>query len=445
MKTVRQINVIPDKEAEYGKLRGKRLLLLGGGSMMKEVVIRAKLMGVYTLVMGLDLDLDEAKALCDKPIHGNARNVDEVVDVCKKEHIDGITTGYVDILLQTCHDACERLGLPYYANNKLIEVTTNKTLYKEVCHQYGIPVPEAYNITDIHSREQLDAIEYPVFVKPVDASGSRGAAICNNEAELIENYQKALAWSPSKTISVEEYLTGQDIILDYLVSGGKVHLVSIFDRMVTSDRKPPINSPNIQFAPSGAVDDFMRDVDPHVQEFCKGLGIKEGILFFQGYHKNGKVKLFEMGCRLGASFFSIEEAFIGANPVDVLIHYALTGKMTETGNFDLITPKYEGIGCAVYLLLRPGVEKVSHMHGIDAISDIPYVEHVNAHLHAGDYVSWERVTDVRILTVYIAAPDEVALKRTVQQVYDMVKITDEKGESILAPAYSVECIALKSC
>jgi hypothetical protein len=82
------------------------------------------------------------------------------------------------------------------------------------------------------------------------------------------------------------------------------------------------------------------------------------------------------------------------------------------------------------------------MLGIDAISDIPYVEHVNAHLHAGDHVSWERVTDVRILTVYIAAPDQAALKRTVQQVYDMVKITDDKGESILAPAYSVECIAL---
>lgn len=439
-KNIRQISVIPDREAEYGKLRGKRLLLLGGGSMMKEVVIRAKLLGVYTLVMGLDLDSDEAKALCDKPIYGNARDVDEVVKVCKEEKIDGITTGYVDILLQTCHDACSRLGLPYYANNELIEVTTNKSLYKEVCKKYGIPVPEAYNITDINSREQLDTIEYPVFIKPVDASGSRGAAICNNEQELIENYQKALKWSPSKTISVEEYLTGQDIILDYLISGGKAHLVSMFDRMVTPDRKPPINSPNIQFAPSKAVDVFINDVDEHVQQFCKGLGIKEGIIFFQGYNNNGKIKLFEMGCRLGASFFSIEEAFIGVNPVDVLIHYALTGKMTETGNFDLITPKYNGIGCALYLMLKPGVSKVGQMIGIDAISDIPYVEHVNAHMHPGESVFWERVADVRILTVYIAAPDKDTLKRTVQLIYDTVKITDDKGESILAPVYSVETI-----
>lgn len=439
-KNVRQINVIPDWDAEYGKLQGKRLLLLGGGSMMKEVVIRAKLLGVYTLVMGLDLDTDEAKALCDKPIYGNARDVDEVVRVCKEEQIDGITTGYVDILLQTCHDACERLGMPYYANNELIEVTTNKTRYKEVCKKYGIPVPEAYNITDINSREQLNTIEYPVFIKPVDASGSRGAAICNNESELIENYQKALRWSPSKTISVEEYLTGQDIILDYLVSDGKAHLVSIFDRMVTPDRKPPINSPNIQFAPSKAVDTFLKDVDQHVQDFCKGLGIKEGIIFFQGYNNNGKIKLFEMGCRLGASFFSIEEAFIGVNPVDVLIHYALTGKMTETGDFNLITPKYKGIGCALYLLLKPGVPKVSHMMGIDAISDIPFVEHVNAHMHAGENVSWERVTDVRILTVYIAAPDKEALKNTVQLIYKTIKISDDNGVSILAPVYEVENI-----
>lgn len=439
-KNVRQISVIPDREAEYGKLRGKRLLLLGGGSMMKEVVIRAKLLGVYTLVMGLDLDADEAKALCDKPIYGNARDVDEVVKVCKKENIEGITTGYVDILLQTCHDACERLGLPYYANNELIEVTTNKSLYKEVCKKYGIPVPEAYDITDINSREQLNTITYPVFIKPVDASGSRGAAICNNESELIENYHKALQWSPSKTISVEEYLTGQDIILDYLVSDGKAHLVSMFDRMVTSDRKPPINSPNIQFAPSIAVDTFLRDVDKPVQEFCNGLGIKEGIIFFQGYYNNDRVRLFEMGCRLGASFFSIEEAFIGVNPVDVLIHYALTGKMTETGNFDLITPKYKGVGCALYMMLKPGVPKVGQMIGIDALSDIPYVEHVNAHMHPGESVSWGRVADVRILTVYIAAPDKEAIRNTVDLIYKTVKITDDNGESILAPVYSVENI-----
>ena len=439
-KNVRQISVIPDRKAEYGKLKGKRLLLLGGGSMMKEVVIRAKLLGVYTLVMGLDLDADEAKVLCDKPILGNARDVDEVVKVCKQENIDGLTTGYVDILLQTCHDACERLGLPYYANNELIEVTTNKSLYKEVCKKYGIHVPETYNITDINSREQLDTIEYPVFIKPVDASGSRGAAICNNEEELIDNYQKALKWSPSKTISVEEYLTGQDIILDYLVSDGKAHLVSIFDRMVTPDRKPPINSPNIQFAPSKAVDAFLQDVDKPVQAFCQGLDIKDGIIFFQGYNNNGKIKLFEMGCRLGASFFSVEEAFIGVNPVDVLIHYALTGKMTETGNFDLITPKYKGIGCALYLMLKPGVSKVGKMIGIDALSDIPYVKHVNAHMHPGEDVFWERVADVRILTVYIAAPDKEALRNTVELIYKTIKITDDNGESILAPVYNVENI-----
>ena len=249
-----------------------------------------------------------------------------------------------------------------------------------------------------------------------------------------------MKWSPSKTISVEEYLTGQDIILDYLVSEGKAHLVSIFDRMVTEDRKPPINSPNIQFAPSDGVDAFINSVDPHIQDFCKGLGIKDGIIFFQGYYKNGNIKLFEMGCRLGASFFSVEEAFLGVNPVDVLIHYALTGKMTETGDFNLITPKYRGIGCAVYLLLKSGVEKIDHMYGIDAISDLPYVEHVNAHLHSGDSVNWERVTDVRVLTVYIAVPDKEVLKRTIQSIYDMVKITNEKGESILAPVYDIDYI-----
>ena len=80
------------------------------------------------------------------------------------------------------------------------------------------------------------------------------------------------------------------------------------------------------------------------------------------------------------------------------------------------------------------------MIGIDAISDIPYVEHVNAHMHPGESVYWERVADVRILTVYIAAPDKEALRNTVDLIYKTIKITDDNGESILAPFYNVENI-----
>lgn len=435
---VRQVNVFPNWEKEYDHLRGKRLLLLGGGSLMKEVVIRAKMLGVYTVVMGTPIDNDEAKKLCDKHYESNAADVKDIIDVCKKEHIDGITTGYVDVLLKPCHDACKILGLPFWANDALIDITTNKSHYKTICKKVGIPVPKPYEITDINSREQLNKIQYPVFVKPVDASGSRGAAICNNEIELKNNYANALKWSPSKTISVEEYLTGQDIILDYLVKDGKAYLVSIFDRVVTADRKPPINSPNIQFAPSKAIDSFYEKVDAGVQNLCKEINIKNGIIFFQGYNNNGEIKLFEMGCRLGASFFSIEEAFIGINPIDVLIHYALTGKMTTTGDFDKITPKFRGIGCAVYLMLKNGVTEISHVYGVDAISDIPYVEHVNSHFHSGDKISWARTTDFRIITIYIAAPDKQSLRKTVQTIYNTVKITDENGESILAPVYELE-------
>lgn len=436
MKKINQNKVFADWSQEYGALKNKRLLLLGGGAMMKEVVSRAKYLGVYTLVMNWD-ETDAAKELCDMPICGNARDVNEVAEVCKKEHVDGIITGYVDILLQTYLDSCEITGLPCYLNNELIDIATNKDHYKEFCNEIGIPVPETYDITDITSREQLDAIDYPVFIKPIDASGSRGAYICNSEKELIDNWGKALKWSPSKTIAVEEYLTGQDIIVNYVVKDGVPHCIALFDRYVTEDRCPPVNSPNLQLAPSHSLDTFMREIDPKVKIMCQKLNVKDGIIFFQGYDNNGKIKLFEMGCRLGASFFSIEEAFTGVNPVDALIHYAITGTMADYGDYDKVSANYDGIGCVIYYLLKKDVNKMGHIIGAESICDIPGVLRVNVHKREGEHIDWNRVSDVRVITVYLATPDKESMYKAVNAVYNTVKLIDDEGNSMLAPVCEI--------
>ena len=104
--------VVSDYVQEYGHLKGKRLLLLGGMRMACDIVKRAQAMGVYVVVADMTKD-SPAKKIADKAIYADVCNVDNIVQICKDERIDGITTGFVDILLQPCHDACERLGLPY--------------------------------------------------------------------------------------------------------------------------------------------------------------------------------------------------------------------------------------------------------------------------------------------------------------------------------------------
>ena len=102
-------------------LRGKKLLILGGVKLACDIVKSARAMGVYVVVADYNVD-SPAKQIADEGVLINAMDVDAIVDYCRKAHIDGITTGFVDILLQPCFEACRRLGLPCYLTQKMIEM-----------------------------------------------------------------------------------------------------------------------------------------------------------------------------------------------------------------------------------------------------------------------------------------------------------------------------------
>ena len=77
-------------------------------------------MGAYTIVADFDTDTP-AKKIADKAVLIDATDVDAIVDFCRKEKVDGITTGFVDILLPGWIEMCKKLDLPCYANAKCFQ------------------------------------------------------------------------------------------------------------------------------------------------------------------------------------------------------------------------------------------------------------------------------------------------------------------------------------
>ena len=114
---------------------GKKLLILGGIQMACDIVKSAQAMGAYVVVADY-LEDSPAKKIADEAVLINALDVDAIVDFCRKEHVNGVTTGFVDILLQPCYEVCQRLGLPCYLTSQMIELSTNKIAFKEACKKY---------------------------------------------------------------------------------------------------------------------------------------------------------------------------------------------------------------------------------------------------------------------------------------------------------------------
>ena len=360
------------------EFKGKRLLILGATKVICEIVVRAQKMGAHVIVADY-LEDSPAKKIADEAVMLDATNVDAIVEYCKKSNIDGITTGFVDILLQPCYEACKRLGLPCYLTPKLIDVSTNKVSFKEACNVYNVPVPQTYFIGDVIPNEVYERISYPVFVKPMDASGSRGAGVCYNREELDSRFAEAVSYSVTDNAIIEDYIIGREFLMNYVAQDGEFRMISMFDRYSSSDRDSAINYASLSFGPSKAVDYYLNEVNEKVVNMFKSLGFKDGIYFLQGYSNGNKVTFFEMGCRLGGSYSDLERAIIGIDPVAMLVRYALTGKM---GDNILTSPvnvgKYNKIGVCVNYLLggKEGtIHKISGLDKIQALPSLVFVEH----------------------------------------------------------------------
>ncbi len=417
------------------EFNGEKLLVLGGFNLSCDIVLRAQRMGLYVIVADYNPDVP-AKQLADQFELISATDVDALVQLAQREHVGGVTTGFVDILLQPCLDVCNRLKLPCYLTPKMIEVSTNKVSFKEECRHYDVPVPQTFFIGETIPIEVYEQISYPVFVKPLDASGSRGADVCHNRKELEKQFEKAVSYSPTKNAIIEEYLTGREFLMNYVAQDGEFRMVSMFDRYASSDRGGALNYANLAIGPSKEVDYYLDEVEKNVVNMFRSLGFKDGLFFLQGYTDGHKVTFYEMGCRLGGSYYELENKCIGIDPINMIIRYALTGMMAK--DFDTIPVKvghYNNIGVCVNYLLVEGEETISKINGLEEIKKMPsYVASEQRQFEGDHYIS--RIADWPVLSVYLAVDNPERLIRDVNYMNSVFTVVNAEGKSLLKEKFN---------
>ena len=414
------------------EFEGKKLLVLGGFYLACDIVKAAQSLGVYVIVADYNLE-SPAKDVADKFVHISTLDVDALEKFCREEGVDGVTTGFVDILLQPCYDLCQRLGLPCYMTPKMIEVSTNKIAFKEECKHYGVPVPQTYLVGGKITDEIYAKINYPVFVKPLDSSGSRGAGVCNNREELDVRFEEALSYSVSHNAIIEDYITGREFLMDYIAVDGEFRVLSMFDRYMTPDRGSAVNYSNISMTPSKAIDKYLAEINDKVISMYKGLGFTDGVLFMQGYYDGKRITFFEMGCRLGGSYYNHQRACLGHNAIDMVVRFALSGRMTnEINSIPVDIAKYKGqyaLDCDY--LLKGSDETIAKIVGLDEIKKMECVVEIQKFHDVGYHYVKDRTVDKCVADIEIVCNSKEEVIEKVNYVNRTFDVLNEKGESLL--------------
>ena len=73
----------------------------------------------------------------------------------------------------------------------------------------GDPSPKSILVSSIDDLEGIE-LNYPIIVKPIDRSGSRGITKLQDSSGLVEAIEDAKAQGFEKEALVEEFATGQE-------------------------------------------------------------------------------------------------------------------------------------------------------------------------------------------------------------------------------------------
>lgn len=418
------------------EFEGKRLLVLGGSRISCRIVEQAKKMGAYVLVTDwYTLENSPAKQIADEACYVSTTDLDAMEALIREKHIDGIVTGFTDSVLPHYADICERVGLPCYGTRKQFELMTDKTQYKALCKQFGVPTIDDYDIDFRHRTSAWDTIRYPVLVKPADSSGARGVSICQNEAEMVAACEAAEQFSERKEILVERFVnTGKEATVFWVFQDGKILLSAMGNRHIKQVQADSIALPVAYTYPSALLPHYQETIAPRVEAMLQSVGIQNGMMFMQCVVEDGECLLYDIGYRLTGSLEYLNMERIGGyNPLEMLIRFALTGSMAEQDLSTIINPNWKTYGSNVSFLMKPGT--IGSIQGLEEIKAMPGIIDALLARKEGETLPPEGKGQLRqiMLRVLGEAPTKEALWEQLHTVYQTLQVTAPDGENLLLP------------
>ena len=276
--------------------RGKKLLILGGSSFMVDPVLRAKSLGIYTIVTDWHpLEKSPAKRVADEYWTISLMDYDQLVAKIKEENVDGILTGFTDAFLLAYQHLCELTGLPCYATKEVFETTMDKAKFKQLCRDNGVPVIPEYSVDTFYPDTISDTNK--VIIKPVDNSGSNGVILCSRPEDYPGCLEYALSFSAKKKVVIEKYMEMDSLSVSYTFQDGEVSLSTTDDRYIHKSESGS-SVTRLSIYPSKYTDAYLAIMDEKVKNMYKRLGVRNGVVAVQFFTNGTEYYAMEMGHRL---------------------------------------------------------------------------------------------------------------------------------------------------
>lgn len=330
------------------------LAIIGASYLQRPLVETAKAMGLRTICFAW-AEGAVCKDIVDAFYPISIVEKEQILAICRKEHIDGICTIASDVSAPTVAYVAEQMGLVGNSYEASL-LANNKWLMRQAFTKANVPCPEFTCIKGVDGlEERLKSIQktfqLPLIVKPSDRSGSLGVTKVVSWNALNGAVVRAMELSFKQEVMIEEFINGNEISVEYISYGGVHYPLQITDKITTG---APHFVELEHHQPSALPATICDEVHHITQKALSALGITNGASHSEyRITKEGKIYVMEIGARMGGDF-------IGSDLVQLSTGYDFVKGVIDValGNFE--TPKKTANAHSGVYFLSAATPQVAH-------------------------------------------------------------------------------------
>lgn len=266
--------------------------------------------------------------------------------------------------------ASEILGLRHNAPSA-VEATANKHRFRSRLANSGLRAPwftlislDSDTDDDHDDGDEAASMPYPVVLKPLALSASRGVIRADNPSQFTvarKRIKAILAATDSQGdtathVLVEDYIPGHEVALEGLLEGGQLRVLALFDK--PDPLEGPYFEETIYLTPSRLPETVQANIVKTVSRAVATLGLREGPIHAELRINDGGAWLLEVAARsIGGLCSRALEFSAGGRLEDLIIRHAMGLPATNDG----LRPPATG----VMMIPTPGPGLLRRVIGLD--------------------------------------------------------------------------------
>ncbi|MFF1921308.1 ATP-grasp domain-containing protein [Streptomyces sp. NPDC058221] len=408
------------------QLPQRALLVLGASEEHIPLYQEARRRGMPTIAVDMRADAP-AFPFADAALQISTRDADAIADALGDTRPAGIVGGASDAALATWH----ALGVLYdaaYVYPESAFAGLDKAGFHAAVASCGIT---DYGWAASSDPDDVVAeaagLRFPLVIKPVDGSGSKGVTLVIGPDELPTAVARARACSASQTVIAEEFIEGRQLTIDLFLRGGRSMMTCVKEQEFVAGGFVVRRIGTVELSP-----DEHDHLEASAERLCRVLGIVDGPANFDlVLGADGQGRIIEANPRLsGDSIPRLHTAAYGVNVVGALVALALgerfDGHLVSTRN------EHAAVELIGSPLLTDG--ELVAWEGVAQAREVPGITDVVLYAEPGDLVRPHDQSGHKIGMFVAAGPSAADVSSALETAGALVRpivrpIAVAKGES----------------